>query len=171
VAIKLTQELNGQAVGATYNGDAALVPWLIAEGYAVDTSNVRDHAKDTGAPPANDPTLAVNREDPNGYDGDDADHRDFEFGSDSSQLAPRLYSVTPAEAPAAGGDALEFRGDNFTGVTAITLGGTAVTGLQVVGDKFLRCTSAAHAAGAVDVVLTKAAGPDTTVDDGFTYTA
>ena len=169
MAIVLTQELNGQAVGATYNGDAALVPWLIAEGYALDTSNVHDHTDETAVAPNQDPTLASNREDPNGTRGETTDHRDFEFGSDSSQLAPRLYYLYPEPGPAAGDTPLHLHGDNFTGITSVTIGGVATTNFELVSDKHLHVHSGAHAAGTVDVVLTKAAGPDTTVTGGYTY--
>lgn len=172
MAIVLCQELNGQAVGATYNGPAGMVPWLLANGYVKDTSNPTSHISTGGAPPSADPTLAVNREDPNGDLSLPSDHRDPQFGSDPSVLPAQLYSVEPASAPAAGGTALVLTGDNFTGVTGLTLGGTAVTGLTVVNDKKITCTTAAHAAGVVNVVLDKSGtSADKTVTDGFTYTA
>ena len=94
MAIVLTQEVNGQAVGDTYNGPAGMVNWLIANGYAKDTSNVRDHTYDTGSTPAEDPTLAINREDPNGTEGLTSDHRVFQFGSTESALTPQVYEIT-----------------------------------------------------------------------------
>lgn len=179
MAIVLTQELNGQAVGATYNGDAALVPWLIENGYALDDSDIRDHTYDTAVAPADDPLLASNREDPNGTaglapvaNGLQGDSRTFQFGSDSSVLKPQVYSVSPASGVAAGGTALVFKGDNFTGVTGVTVGGVATTAFSVVNDKEIHCTTGAHAAGQVDVVFDKAGtGADATVTNGFTYTA
>jgi hypothetical protein len=170
VAIILTQEVNGQDVGDTYNGDAALVPWLVEHGYVKDTSNVRDHTYDTDVPPAQDPTLASNREDPNGDDGLPSDHRDFQFGADGTVLPSRVYTITPAQGLAAGGTALVLKGDNFTGVTAVTVGGVATTAFSVVNDKEIHCTTGAHAAGAVNVVLDKTGtANDTTVTNGFLY--
>ena len=172
MAIVLCQELNGQAVGDTYNGPAGMVPWLLAEGYAKDTSNPTSHISTGAAPPSADPTLAVNREDPNDTNGLTSDRRDFQFGSDPAVLAAQLYSIEPASGPAAGGTALVLLGDNFTGITGVTLGGVAVTSLVVVTDKKITCTTGAHAAGVVDVVLDKTGtSADKTVDDGFTYTA
>jgi hypothetical protein len=170
VAIVLTQEVNGQAVGATYNGPAGMVDWLIAQGYALDTSNVRDHSKDTGADPAEDPTLAVNREDPNGTEGLLSDHRTFQFGATESALPPQVYEITPNSGDIAGGTALVIEGDNFTGVTSVTIGGVATTAFSVVDDSEIRCTTGAHAAGAVNVVLDKTGtANDVTVTNGFTY--
>lgn len=180
MAIVLTQEVNGQAVGDTYNGDAALVPWLIENGYALDTSNVRDHTYDTAVAPNQDPTLASNREDPNGTaglapvsgGGLQGDSRTFQFGADPTVLKPQVYSISPKSGAAAGGTALVIKGDNFTGVTSVTVGGVATTAFSVVNDKEIHCTTGAHAAGQVDVVFDKAGtGADATVTNGFTYTA
>lgn len=170
MAIVLTQEVNGQAVGDTYNGDSALVPWLIENGYALDTSNVRDHTNDTAVDPTEDPTLAINREDPNGTEGLTSDHRSFQFGSDESVLPPQVYTIEPDNGVAAGGTALVIEGDNFTGVTGVTIGGVATTAFSVVDDSHIHCTTGAHAAGAVDVVLDKSGtANDVTVTNGFTY--
>jgi hypothetical protein len=170
VAIVLTQEVFGQEVGETFSGDSALVPWLIAEGYALDTSNVRDHTYDTAVDPDDDPTLAINREDPNGTEGLPSDHRDFQFGSDESVLPPQIYSIEPDNGDIAGGTALVIEGDNFTGVTAVTIGGVATTAFSVVDDSTIHCTTGAHAAGAVDVVFDKTGtANDVTVTNGFTY--
>jgi hypothetical protein len=170
VAIVLTQEVNGQAVGDTYNGPAGMVPWLIAEGYALDTSNVRDHTNDTGAAPSEDPTLAINREDPNGNAGLPSDHRTFQFGASEGVLPPQVYTIEPDEGDIAGGTALVIKGDNLTAVTSVTIGGVATTAFSVVDDGEIHCTTGAHAAGAVNVVLDKTGtANDVTVTNGFTY--
>lgn len=108
--------------------------------------------------PAQDPTLPVNREDP----GDP-----FAFGTDAA-LAPYVRSISPKSGLAAGGTALILDGDNFTGVTAVTVGGVATTAFSVVSDSEIHCTTGAHAAGVVDVFLDKGS-TDTTVTGGFTY--
>lgn len=167
MAIVLCQDLNGQLRGATYNGPAGMVPWLLAEGYAKDTSNPTSHISTGAAAPSADPTLAVNREDPNDKYGD-AD--DFQFGTDAV-LAPRVESITPATGLVAGGTALVITGDNFTDVLSVTIGGVATTAFSVKNDNEIHCTTGAHAAGAVNVVLDKTGSADTTVTNGFTYTA
>jgi hypothetical protein len=161
VANKVAQPVNGQAVGATYSGDSGVLPWLKAHGYVYDDANSTDLADSTDVADDDDPTLAVNREDP----GDT-----FQFGTDA-ELAPRVESISPATGPAAGGTAIVITGDNMTGVTSVTVGGVATTAFSVVSDNEVHATTGAHAAGAADVAVVKSAGPDTTVTGGFTYTA
>jgi hypothetical protein len=160
MANKVAQEVNGQQPGATYSGPAALLPFYLVHGYVYDDTNTADLADNTGSTPAQDPTLAVNREDP----GDP-----FAFGTDAA-LAPYVREITPDSGVAAGGTPLVIEGDNFTGVTAVTIGGVATTAFSVVSDSEIHCTTGAHAAGAVNVFLDKGS-TDTTVTNGFTYTA
>lgn len=77
-------------------------------------------------------------------------------------------SVTPATGPAAGGTAVTIEGSNFGGVTAVTFGGTAATNVRVVDETTITCTTPAHAAGAVDVVVTDDSGA-VTETGAFTY--
>jgi hypothetical protein len=160
MANKVAQDLNGQRAGATYSGPAALLPFYLVHGYVYDDTSTTDKSKNTDTTPANDPTLAVNREDP----GDP-----FAFGTDAA-LAPYVREITPKTGVAAGGTALVIEGDNFTGVTAVTVGGVATTAFSVVSDSEIHCTTGPHAAGAVNVFLDKGS-TDTTVTNGFTYTA
>lgn len=79
-------------------------------------------------------------------------------------------AVTPATGAAAGGTAVTITGKNFTRATGVTFGGVAATGFTVVSDTEITCTTGAHAAGAVDVVVLDPDGNGT--DAGaFTYTA
>lgn len=64
---------------------------------------------------------------------------------------------TPIDVPVAGG-AITITGWNFDGVTAITIGGVAVTNLVIVSPEKITCTAGTHAAGVVDVVFTDDAG-------------
>lgn len=253
MALKVAQTVNQQAPGATYSGDAALVPFYLAHGYIYDdtgkallrgTANANativtggdlvlkvngvtvtttlasadtaaaaatkidtalgangdaaivsgklevttnataalprtievvsgtgtvlanlaltvgqkattDLSKNTDTTPANDPTLAVNREDPG-----DA----YQFGTDTV-LAPRFEAVATVNPdlsttalPAAGGTALKLSGDNFTGATGVTFGGTAGTAFTVVNDNTITVTSPAKTAGVVAVIVTKGVG-------------
>lgn len=129
-------------------------------GLTVGQKGTTEQAANTDTVPANDPTLAVNREDP----GDP-----FAFGTDAA-LAPYVRSISPNHGPAAGSTALIIDGDNFTGVTAVTVGGVATTAFSVVSDSEIHCTTGAHAAGQVNVFLDKGS-TDTTVTNGFTYDA
>jgi len=160
MANKVAQDLNGQRAGDTYSGPAGMLDWYKVHGYVYDDTNTTDLADNTDVVPAKDPTLAVNREDP----GDP-----FAFGTDAA-LAPYVRELTPNHGAAAGGTAVVAEGDNFTGVTAVTVGGVATTAFSVVSDSEIHFTTGVHAAGAVNVVFDKGS-TDTTVTNGFTYDA
>ena len=257
MAIKVAQSVNGQAPGATYSGDAALVPFYLAHGYVYDDSGkatlrstantnatigtggnlvlkvngvtvttalaaadtaaaaatkintalgangtasivssklevvtnntaalprtvevvsaqgtiladlklsvgqkaTTDLSNNTDTVPASDPTLAVNREDP----GDP-----YQFGLDAAlaALARKVFvkqpvDYSPKTLPAAGGSVVYVDGDNFTGATGVTFGGSAGTSFSVVNDNTIKVTTPAKTAGSYDVVVTKAAGNST----------
>jgi len=56
------------------------------------------------------------------------------------------------------GKSLLIKGVRFTGTTAVTVGGTAVTNLTVIDDVTLAVTVPAGSAGAAAVIVTNAAG-------------
>ena len=56
---------------------------------------------------------------------------------------------------------MTIAGTNLTGATAVTIGGTAATGMTVVNATTITATSPAHAAGAADVVVTTPGGTGT----------
>lgn len=83
------------------------------------------------------------------------------------------FSISPTSGPAAGGTAVTITGtgaNNFVGPGTVTFGGTAATNVVVVNSNTITCTTPAHAAGAVTVVVT-AGGAAETLTNGFTYTA
>ena len=80
--------------------------------------------------------------------------------------APTITGIVPSSGRAAGGTTVVITGTNLTGGT-VTFGGTAAT-CTVDSATQITCTSPAHAAGAVDVVVTTPGGPVTSVG-GFTY--
>lgn len=74
---------------------------------------------------------------------------------------PAIKQFTEVGAPITvpvGGGAITIVGWNLDGVTAITIGGVAVTALTVVSPEKITCTAGTHAAGVVDVVFTDDAG-------------
>jgi hypothetical protein len=99
-----------------------------------------------------------------------------DFGTDTLingytyNSTPSITSVTPADGPVAGGTAVTIAGANFTTTpdTTVTIGGTSATSVIVVDANTITCDTPAHAAGAVDVVVTNSNGSDTLVN-GFTY--
>lgn len=110
-------------------------------------------------------TFSTADDDPNDEPSDPA--YDFDQGGVNDD-APSDFTVEPAGGPAAGGTSVTVSGQNFTGVTGVTFGGAAATALDVVDDTTLTCTTPAHAAGAVDVVVTNPTGSKTEVG-AFTY--
>jgi hypothetical protein len=144
----------------------------------------------TAATPGNDPTVKENREpgywplspDKNVTIANDATNLtktefpapvDFDFdasGVDAEE--PSLLVLKPKSTNIAGGKKVTISGDNLEGVTGVTFGGTAATDLDVsaAGDGVITVTAPAHAAGAVDVVVTDDIGA-TTLTGGFTYKA
>ncbi len=82
--------------------------------------------------------------------------------------APAFTSITPATGPAAGGTKVTIKGDNLLGNKGVTLGGTAATNVVVLDRYTITCTAPAHAAGAVNVVVTDDGG-SATGTNAFTY--
>ena len=85
---------------------------------------------------------------------------------------PSIVSISPSSGVLAGGTAITLTGANFTGVSALTLGGVAATSVQANqdGTVLTALTPPATAGGAVDVMVTTSVGSDTRVK-AFTYAA
>jgi hypothetical protein len=74
---------------------------------------------------------------------------------------PTVASIAPNSGPTQGGTAITITGTNFTSATAVTLGGTAATGVTVVNATTITAVTPAHAAGLVNVTVTTPAGTGT----------
>jgi len=83
-------------------------------------------------------------------------------------LVPTISTVAPGAGPAAGGSSVVITGTNLTDATAVSFGGTAAASFTVDSATQLRATTPAHAAGAVDVIVTTPFG-DATSTGGFLY--
>jgi hypothetical protein len=87
--------------------------------------------------------------------------------------APTVTSVSPAEGPAAGGQAVTIAGANLTGATDVTFGGAPATNVVVVNATTITCVTPPGAPGTVSVLVTTAGGTntdDTFVTDANLYT-
>lgn len=84
---------------------------------------------------------------------------------------PTVSSVSPNSGSSNGGTAVTITGTNFAAGATVTFGGTAATGVKVTSSTTITATTPAHAAGAVNVVVTNAGGPSGTLTSGFTYTS
>lgn len=82
--------------------------------------------------------------------------------------APTFGGISPATGPAAGGTKVTITGTNLSGNQSVSIGGVPATNVVVLNQNTLVCTTGAHAAGAVDVVITDDGGT-VTGTNAFTY--
>lgn len=92
----------------------------------------------------------------------------FTFTSTTSGAAPTLTLASPNSGNTAGSTSVTLTGTNLTGATAVTFGGTAATSYTVTDATSITATTPAHAAGAVNVVVTTPGGT-ATLTNGYTY--
>jgi hypothetical protein len=88
----------------------------------------------------------------------------------TAPAAPTISSLLVNSGPVAGGTETYIYGNNFvnTGL-AVTIGGTAATGVNLISRNIIRCTTPAGTAGAANVVVTTGSGVGT-LAGGFIYT-
>ncbi|MET9062867.1 IPT/TIG domain-containing protein [Streptomyces antibioticus] len=82
---------------------------------------------------------------------------------------PTIASLTPASGPTSGGTAVTITGTNLDSTESVTFDGTPAP-FSVINATTLSAVTPPGAAGAVDVVVTNAAGSDTETG-AFTYVA
>ena len=92
----------------------------------------------------------------------------FSLSAYAVALLPTIASITPASGPVAGGTNVTITGTNFTGTTAVTIGGAAATGFVVVSATSITATTPAGTAGGQNVAVTTGVGTATSVGL-FTY--
>ena len=68
--------------------------------------------------------------------------------------APTVTAISPATGPAGGGTPVTITGTGFLTGATVTFGGTSATGVTVVSATSITATAPAHAAGAVNIVVT-----------------
>jgi hypothetical protein len=83
---------------------------------------------------------------------------------------PTITNLSAATGPEAGGTAETITGTDFADGMTVTFGGTSATSIVVVNSTHITCVTPAHAAGAVNVVITNMDTGTVTDNDGFTYT-
>jgi hypothetical protein len=83
--------------------------------------------------------------------------------------APTVTSITPNSGSASGGTAVTITGTGFLSGATVSFGGTAATGVTVVNSTSITATTAAHAAGAVSMVITNTDSQSGTLANGYTY--
>ena len=83
--------------------------------------------------------------------------------------APTVAEVSPKSGSSLGGTPVTIEGKGFVQGATASFGGSNCTSLQFISVSQLKCTTTAHAVGAVNVVVTN---PDTqsgTLTNGYTY--
>jgi glucose/arabinose dehydrogenase len=85
--------------------------------------------------------------------------------------APTVISITPNSGTTNGGTAVTIAGTGFLAGATVKMGGTTATVLSVVNSALITAIAPAHAAGAVDVVVTNTDTKTGTLTSGYTYTA
>ena len=82
-----------------------------------------------------------------------------------------LAGVSPATGPVAGGTAVTLAGTGFAAGATVTFGGSPAGSVVVASPTQITCTTPAHGAGAVDVVVANPGAGSATRASGFTYLA
>jgi hypothetical protein len=90
-------------------------------------------------------------------------------GSSGSNPAPTVSTISPNTGTASGGTPVTITGTGFLAGAAVSLGGTAATGVTVASSTSITATTPAHAAGAVNVVVTNSDNQSGTLSSGYTY--
>ncbi len=83
--------------------------------------------------------------------------------------APTLTSISPNKGPEAGGTAVTISGAGFIDVFEVKVGGVNCVNPTVPSSTEIRCTTAAHAPGKVDVVVRNRFSLPATIVQGFQY--
>jgi hypothetical protein len=90
-------------------------------------------------------------------------------GSGGGNPAPTVTSISPSSGTISGGTPVTITGTGFLAGVTVTLGGTPATGVTVVSSTSITATTAAHTAGAVNVVVTNTDSQSGTLSGGYTY--
>ena len=92
-------------------------------------------------------------------------------GAFTFEGSPVYTALVPVAGNIDGGTTLYITGDNFNSETQVLIDGSPAASVTYRTSTVLQVTTAAHAAGTVDLVLRNAGSSDTTATDAFTYVA
>ena len=82
---------------------------------------------------------------------------------------PTVSSVSPNSGVTTGGTSVNITGTDFLSGATVSFGGTLATSVSLVSSASINATTPAHAAGAVNVVVTNTNGLSGSLTNGFTY--
>ena len=86
-------------------------------------------------------------------------------------VAPTVTGIAPASGSTAGGTAVTVTGTGFASGATVSFDGSAASSVAVASATSITATTPAHAAGAVDVVVTNTGGLAGRLTAGFTFVA
>ncbi|HEX7829884.1 MAG TPA: fibronectin type III domain-containing protein, partial [Thermoanaerobaculia bacterium] len=84
--------------------------------------------------------------------------------------APTVSNVTPNSGSASGGTSVTITGTGFLAGATVTFGGSSASSVSVNNTTSITCTTPAHSAGAVTVIVTNTDAQSGQLSNGFTYT-
>lgn len=87
----------------------------------------------------------------------------------SGASAPTISTVLPSAGPIAGGNQITISGTQFFSGASVIVGGNGCAVTSITEPTTIVCTLAAHAVGAVDVVVKNIDNQSTTKTAGYTY--
>lgn len=87
----------------------------------------------------------------------------------SFSTAPMINSVSPVSGASTGGTTLTLTGSSFTGITGVTVGGSAAASVSVVSDTQVTFITPSGSTGSAPIVASNPGG-STTLSNAFTYT-
>src|SRR5882724_5372834 len=85
--------------------------------------------------------------------------------------APTVTAINPTAGVTTGGTTVSITGTGFLAGASVSFGGIAATGVALVNSTAISASTPAHAAGAVNVVVTNTDAKSGTLTNGYTYTA
>lgn len=88
--------------------------------------------------------------------------------TDSTNI-PVITSIVPNVGPTTGGQTVTINGQNFTGATSVTFGGTPCTSFTVVSATQITCVTPPRPAGVAEVVVTTPQGSNVTTGTANDY--
>lgn len=88
---------------------------------------------------------------------------------DAARAYPTITSLDVSSGTTSGGTAITITGTGFKNGCTVTFGGDSATSIIVASSTSITCVTPAHAAGAVDVVITNVDGKAVTSSSAYTY--
>jgi len=85
------------------------------------------------------------------------------------QVPPGVSGVSPANGPAAGGNAVTISGSNFLAGATVSFGGSAATNVVVVNATSISATTPSHEPGLVAVTVTNRDAQSATLTNAYSY--